>query len=198
MPMTSSGRRVTPAGVEYPSMTDVAVGLFRQPRFAGQGRRWFSVGDHSLFVDDMVIATAGLGRLDRLALLLHDAHESMTGDVPTDWKDDQLRMRQIGLDHRIMNAFFPGGIAEFGLYHDTVKHFDRRAVIAEATVVGPRMTQEFILGAFGTTDHTRWDIELLQDRLYYNRAWFGVPPTVESPESHPGAVEYLRRVTNLL
>src|SRR4051812_13725749 len=96
MPLTYTGRAVKPGSTVHPSMIDIAVGISRQPRFAGQGKRWFSVLDHSLFVDEIVKRASSvpiLGDDDevarkqwRLAVLLHDAHESMTGDVPTDFK----------------------------------------------------------------------------------------------------------------
>jgi 5'-deoxynucleotidase YfbR-like HD superfamily hydrolase len=101
MPMTHSGVLVTPGNGVAPPLVDIALGLSRQPRFGGQTRRWWSVLDHSLFVADLA-AREGRGLRVILALLLHDAHEALTGDIPTSLKKDDMRDVQASLDERIM------------------------------------------------------------------------------------------------
>jgi hypothetical protein len=199
MPLTYTGRRVKPGGIDHPSWIDIAVGQSRAARFAGQTRRWYSVLDHVLFMDEMVVKSV-VGNMSklRLSVLMHDAHEAMTADVPTDWKTESLRLQQIALDHLIMGAHYPGGMAEYKLYEATVKHFDRRALVAEARVVGPPVAADVVLEAFGVTEDTPEDVRLLQDRLYFAKHWFAVPPLVDRQEDHPGVKEYLRRVMNLL
>lgn len=137
MNMTNSGTLVTSeAGV--PSLTDIAIGLSRAARFAGQGRRWWSVLDHSLVVEE-IARGAGMTDAVRLAALLHDAHECVTGDVPTGFKPHDLRITQRLIDQRIFDTFFAryGGYAGFRQVKETVAALDARALAAEAQVVGP-------------------------------------------------------------
>jgi hypothetical protein len=136
MPMTHSGVLVTPGNGVAPPLVDIALGLSRQPRFGGQTRRWWSVLDHSLFVADLA-AREGRGLRVILALLLHDAHEALTGDIPTSLKTDDMRDVQASLDERIMREYFPGGAEAYLVLHGIVKAYDRRALLAEARLVGP-------------------------------------------------------------
>lgn len=212
MPLTYTGRSVMPGNGEYPSLMDIAVGISRQPRFAGQGRRWFSVLDHSLFCDELVkradvvpylaTGTEEARKRWRLAVLLHDAHEAITGDVPTTFKGVELKHEQERLDIEIGIAFYPArsGSPLFSSpdVKEWVRRIDRRALAAEARVVGPPVAPERILHAFGVTDDTSDDIDLLEAKLRYNADWFGVPPQVDSQNTHPGVQEYLRRVLELM
>jgi hypothetical protein len=212
VPITYTGRSVRPGSTAYPSLVDIAVGIFRQPRFAGQGKRWLSVGDHSLFADELVKASIPNGvpvigsddedaaRNWRLAVLLHDAHEAITADVPSDFKDETLKARQGELDIGIANAFYPGGWHSyyFGDVKDAIKHIDRRALAAEAQVIGPPVDKERILHAFGVTEDTHEDVKLLEQLLFANNRWFGAPPLAARQELHPGVREYLNRLMELL
>lgn len=55
---------------------DIALGLSRQPRYAGQGKFFYSVAQHSIYVATQVRADI------RIYGLLHDAHEAYMGDIP--------------------------------------------------------------------------------------------------------------------
>lgn len=141
--LTYDGRDVGPHE-GTPSLRDLAIGLFRMPRFGGQGRRWWSVLDHSMFMAELARRDAEARGLDepqtrafRLAALLHDAHEAITADVPTPYKSGLLYVRQRSLDERIMAAYFPGGIVAYDAFAPDVKRLDRRALRAEAVAHGP-------------------------------------------------------------
>lgn len=137
MPLTHSGRLVSLDRPDAPTLEDIGLGLSRQPRFTGQTRVWFSVLDHSFFVHDMAATEAPEVQL---AVLLHDAHESLTGDVPTGFKSEELRDLQKGfLDSLIAEAHYPGGYDAFteeGL-RAKIAEYDARALVAEAIEVGP-------------------------------------------------------------
>lgn len=125
-----------------PSIEDIAVGLARAPRFAGQGRSFWSVAHHALFVADLAFATAPAGTPHwmsaplELWALLHDAHEAVTGDVPTPFKTVALQELQRNLDRRILAGVAPG-LAVDTIMRDIVKLLDRRALLVEALRVGP-------------------------------------------------------------
>jgi len=72
--LTRSGTIVTPeTGV--PSLRDIAIALFRICRYAGQCDPFWTVGHHSLLVAEQV------DERERIYALLHDAEESITGDI---------------------------------------------------------------------------------------------------------------------
>jgi hypothetical protein len=94
--------------------------------------------DHHLYV---VHLARTLGKITDprplLALALHDAHEAVTGDVPTDVKNDDTRAIQRDLDRLIMREQFPGAFAAYDEWREIVKDFDKRALLAEALIIGP-------------------------------------------------------------
>jgi hypothetical protein len=202
MPLTYTGRLVKPGNGAHPSLIDIAVGLSRQPRFAGQTRRQWSVLDHTLFGDELIKleptwnreapAPAGL-RGFRLAWLLHDAHEAITGDVPTDVKrDTTLGKAQVMLDGEIMDAFYPGGIAQWGWWHDFVKDIDRKCLLAEAAVVGPPAAA----ATFDAPDPVA--AKLLEDQVCQPNPLLGVPPYEVDQRAHPAVQAYIQRMLELL
>lgn len=206
MPLTYTGRTVNPGNGAHPSLIDIAVGLSRQPRFAGQTRRWWSVLDHTLFGDELIKQDMGnavpLGssvRDLRLAWLLHDAHEAITADVPTDVKKDTLLgQRQDELDMDIARAFYPGGIGMWPTHRSWVKNYDRRCLLAEAHVVGPPA------GSLHFDAPDQKDTELLQHivstplNIIPRVPGLGVPPSALGQHEHPAVREYLNRMLELL
>ena len=208
MPLTYSGRLVRPGGSDHPSIIDIGVALSRQPRFAGMGKRWFSVLDHTLFCDELVKREADKWPVTlrdmRLAVLLHDAHECITADVPSDVKPKELKLAQEELDAEIFGAYFSDGYDTFCGYRacwlPEVRRIDRRALVAEAHVVGPPAPAAKILELFGCTDTMADDKNLLYDLLLVHAAhgYFGYPPTLGNPEQHPAVKEFVSRMTALL
>ncbi len=202
MPLTYTDRIVRPGGTEHPSLIDIAVGLSRQPRFAGQGRQWFSVLDHTLFCDELAKTLDNYSEESvveaRLAVLLHDAHEAVTADVPSDMKGQDLKYKQREIDVGIYEAFFPGGY-----YHHyirlgwdlMVKTVDRLALVAEAHVVGPPSSPERITELFGGVDGLN-DAEATLSNLL-DKGTVGVPPNMIHQEYHPAVMEFLKRMNTL-
>lgn len=138
---TFTGRRVTPSYGE-PAILDVAVGLSRMTRFAGQGKQFFSVLAHMMWMDDMY--QDRIGKLAhpamRLAILLHDAGEAVSADIPSPHKSSEQRGYQKLLDERIYNRYFAiwGGWKGYQeAFAEGVKSLDYTALLTEFWEVGP-------------------------------------------------------------
>lgn len=72
--------------------------------------------------------------------LWHDAHESVTGDIPTTWKTPDIRTAQHDLDERFMDYL---GIAPSLADIADVSAVDRIAFLAESWVLGPPGIKEW-------------------------------------------------------
>ena len=129
--ITVSGKLIMPDGNNAPTLGDIAQGLSRAPRFAGHLVRNWSVAEHSLAcartTDDNAL---------KLHLLLHDAHETVTGDIPATWKSQGIKNQQHDIDSLIYR--------ELGLYvpspseHQEIKRIDWEIQVAEAFLMGSK------------------------------------------------------------
>lgn len=133
--ITYTGRSVFPENDGAPSLDDIAVGLGRTARFAGQTKHWYPVLAHTIVVSRLVRPK------NRIHALLHDAPEAVVGDVPTPWKTDGARAHEEELLHRIYDEL---GIdlPRRGAQND-VKRADRMALAAEAHVLGHAAAQRY-------------------------------------------------------
>ena len=203
--LTYTDRVITPefpGEGDVPSPLDIAVSLSRMPRFGGHTRRWWSVLDHLLFCDTLV-STVGIAKSVRLAVLLHDAHECVTADVPTDAKGPGLRILQKELDVALMNRYFPGGYTAYYGHLETVKRIDMLALKAEAAVVGPPVSDRRLVEVeprFALdTQLEKNAAEILRSLLRgMSPTDLGVPPYTQGQEAHPAVVEYLSRIVKLM
>jgi uncharacterized protein len=120
---------------------DVAGGLSKGCRFGAQALEYYSVAQHALLVQRLVVA-AGHPEL-ALVALHHDSHEAYLCDIPTPLKrkirkatDVYARACDV-LDLAIAEAFgfeWPGqGSPE----QRAIKHADRQALLMEATRLLP-------------------------------------------------------------
>lgn len=126
--ITHSGRSVFPDTTAGPSLDDIATGLGRTARFAGQTKRWYPVLAHTIVVARLVRPE------NRIHALLHDAPEAVVGDVPTTWKTDAAREYEGILLHRIYTELgidMPDSDATAD-----VDRADHLALVAEAHVLG--------------------------------------------------------------
>lgn len=189
MPLTLSGRRVARDTTEHPSLTDIAVGLSRMPRFAGQTTHWFSVLDHTMLGLYLIEADGFAYRYDKRWWLLHDAHESMTGDVPTDLKGAELRFLQRTLDERIFAAFYPRLPLgpEGGEHEARIKELDSRCLRAEAVVLKEGRT----IGGAPLVE----DVALLK---YHLGQTLGRPPFWKDQHRHPLVRQYVSKLIELM
>lgn len=137
--MTRSGVLVMPDNKEAPPLCDIALALARLPRFGGHTIDPWSVAEHSMVVALLArwrgprspeYGTPVIGSLVELHGLIHDAHESVTGDTPSSWKTDETKRMQQALDVRIFASLGIDLPSEeiSALIHQC----DRAALLAEA------------------------------------------------------------------
>lgn len=131
--MTRSGVLVMPDNGAAPPLCDIALALARQPRFGGHTIDPWSVAEHSMVVALLARwrhSPALIGALPELHGLLHDAHESVTGDTPSSWKTDETKRLQQALDVRIFASLGIDLPAEE--IRTLIHQCDRAALLAEA------------------------------------------------------------------
>lgn len=197
--LTYSGRLVSlDSLLEPPSIADIGLALSRMPRFAGHTRRWWTVAHHVLWLEDYGRAN-GLDRDARLGILLHDAHEAITGDIPTHFKTADMREVQRELDAVIFQRYHPR------FYHaaEIVKYYDRLGLMAEAVVVGPpgldlRGDPE---GAKALLAEHFMGLPVVEQDSVFLRDWIVDHLNLTHPDGGgPAAVEheFIRRVVDLL
>lgn len=132
-----------------PSLEDIALGLSRMPRFGGQTVFEWTVADHVVCATSYVIKLIGKGlstedttRLLPLHVMLHDAHEALTSDIPTTFKTDDMKALQRRLDVRLYTAL--GLTLPTATEADYIKQIDRAMLLAEAAVCTPLTTYQKI------------------------------------------------------
>lgn len=131
---TFSNRAVYPdAG--SPSVEDIALGLSRMVRFAGQTQKWYCVLAHSFTVAELVEEKY------RLHALLHDAPEAIVSDVVTSWKSSTASFNENVLLDRIYYELGVPSIKKDFKAQAAVKRADRIALCIEADILGHPATQ---------------------------------------------------------
>lgn len=144
-----------------PSIEDIAVGLGRQSRFAGQTREFYTVLCHSLvsgqLAEEFYPDEPGLPRYMRL----HDGHESMISDVPTTWKSDRTRQDEAELDRRIFEEHDVPKLDE--AQHAIFKLIDYACLAAEAHALGHSEAERWWpKDKFGPLESRAFELTVLQ------------------------------------
>lgn len=144
--MTLTGNYVK-QDVGVMTLGDIALGLSRMPRYGGQTMFEWHVADHVVcatrYIQHLMAQNFGIGGpLLPLHVLLHDAHEAMTGDIPTHFKTPDMKALQAKLDERIyLSLGFPLPTASERAYIGAI---DKAMLLAEAKVVTPFATYDMI------------------------------------------------------
>ena len=132
--ISASGVNVLPGGTNSPTASDIAIAMCRVTRYAGA--IWCPLSVHSILVADLCWM-ASREDVDWSMGLLHDAHETVTGEVTRHWKPPEMKLREFDLDRRIFEHFH----LDLTLYHrrrEFVKAADEKALTAEALLLGLR------------------------------------------------------------
>jgi hypothetical protein len=138
---SADGRKLGP-GHNAPTVSEIARGLGKLCRFAGNSRVFWPVLLHSMVVADLVDEEIAL------YALLHDAAEVVFNDTPTPFKPSFFEAREKAVLRKLY--------ADMGVPEPTedilarVKVADRAALVAEAHVIGPLGLGEY----FGESDST--------------------------------------------
>jgi uncharacterized protein len=115
---------------EHVCVEDIAAGLAHTCRYSGQINKYYSVGEHSVRVAQMVLA-AGHTELG-LPALLHDGHEAYLGELTSMTKalvgEPYLRLAD-RIDKAIAEAF---GFEPALFHHPAVKEQDSLLLRMEA------------------------------------------------------------------
>jgi 5'-deoxynucleotidase YfbR-like HD superfamily hydrolase len=130
---TYSGKIAFPGGA--PSLLDMAISLSREGRFAGAGRRFFSVALHTFVVCDL------LGPALQFDGIMHDSPEVITGDTPKPAKTSEIE----AFEEELLRANYASHGVTFPNNFDraAVKEADRLAMRGEVYTVGNIALQEF-------------------------------------------------------
>ena len=114
-----------------PSLSEIGHSLAHINRFTGHAKRAYSVAEHSLLVADMANAD-GMGTMVELCALMHDAHESITGDVATPIKQvlgDAWGRFERAEQNALLHAY--GLVDAMAEHASIVKFYDRKALATE-------------------------------------------------------------------
>jgi hypothetical protein len=115
-----------------PTAIDIAVHAGRLCRFGGA--IWHPLLPHLVFVG--LLAYRRSGSLSNLLWgFLHDAHETVTGDVPRPFKCDCMRKEQSALDERILQRYM-GLKLERLIDYKLINECDHDACDLEASELG--------------------------------------------------------------
>lgn len=132
--ITQSGVHIQTTGgaAGTPTAQDIAVHAGRLCRFGGAV--WYPLLPHLVLVGLLAYRRSGL-LMNLLWGFLHDAHETVTGDVPRPFKCDCMRREQSALDRRILDRFI-GLEAEPLIDYKLINECDHDACDLEAIELG--------------------------------------------------------------
>lgn len=130
---------------------DIARSLSMQSRYTGHTKHFYSVAQHSVLLAKHALACID-GEAKALALLLHDAHEFVVGDVSSP-------LKQLMPEFRKIDDLWTLAIRDrYGLSHDEdlwkyVKNLDIRILLKEREVLLPHTGEhDWCLGQWEPLD----------------------------------------------
>lgn len=148
-----SGATLNVRGCEFdkaPELTDFAVAMGRAARFAGQTNHWWSVLHHT-YAGYIAMRHQGL-KLSNPAVkrwMVHDAHEALTGDVPSPVKPGDMKLFQKCADLEFVKVMPAGWPKASESVIKIVSEIDYRMLKAEAYALHPPMEEQKFVEVFG-------------------------------------------------
>lgn len=128
--LTVSGVSICRGQIALPSPSDLAIQMSRITRYGGA--IWCPLLFHSLLVGKMLPEDTGEQTV--LYGLLHDAHETVLGEIPHNWKPKGRDDDERAIDDLILSS---AGLDRAFIDFQLVKHCDRAAVHVETRKLGP-------------------------------------------------------------
>jgi hypothetical protein len=125
---------MNPGCGNVPTPKDIAVGMCRITRYAGA--LWVPLAAHSVIVAEFCYRRAESDK-DRFFCygLLHDAHETVTGEVTRHYKPAEMKPFENELDDVIFSAFNLD-VQAYREQKRFIKSSDEMSLAAEATLLG--------------------------------------------------------------
>jgi 5'-deoxynucleotidase YfbR-like HD superfamily hydrolase len=137
---TYTGKRFTPFDpqMEDIDIQDIAEGLSKECRFAGQISQFYSVAEHSVRVSWLLAPRLLTQEHKTLALygLLHDASEAYMKDMPKPIKDAP-GMEFYRAAHRLLQATIYNAFGLSSSVPQAVKQADMQMLVSEAHALLP-------------------------------------------------------------
>ncbi len=185
--LTHTGQMVLKDNLTAPTITDIAIHTGKIVRFGGAVSGFWTVLHHLFVCHDLGLQFAKAHNFSTprtlyllIDLLLHDAHEAITSDVPSTWKPSVMQDLQRDLDHRIYNSL---GLRQSNLDAHVVKQIDALSLRAEAHTICP--------DHFKAAPHFAGDLTL-EDRMVVSRIAekYATPGDTIGANS-PGVIKYI-------
>lgn len=141
--LTANGAQIDLRHIEPDSISilDIAHHLAKKDRYAGACSRLYGVAEHSLLTLELLEHEFPLvPPAVKLAALLHDAHEAITGDITTPmkqllgdvWTIEEHRIQRVVLRRfKVLTAFTAA--------HDAIDWADKTALVTERAALLPRV-----------------------------------------------------------
>ncbi len=143
--ITFTGRQLHPGCGKAPSPEDIAVGMCRITRYAGS--LWCPLAAHSALVADFAYLATDEELMWAYGLL-HDAHETVTGELVWNYKPKAMVLLEDELDEAIFGSFNLN-IANYREARAVIKEADMKALAAECTVLDLKGWPEYYEKATG-------------------------------------------------
>lgn len=132
--ITYTGVQMHPGGENVPTEMDIAVGMCRITRYAGA--LWVPLAAHSVLVAELAFQrSVGARNVAFCCGLLHDAHETVTGEVTRHYKPKEMKPYENELDELIFPAFGLD-VEAYRQASALFKEADTAALALEATIHG--------------------------------------------------------------
>lgn len=136
--ITNSGVQMFPGNPGVPTPHDIAVGMCRITRYAGA--LWLPLAAHSILVAEYSARGEPYASVRRQFSdiywamgLLHDAHETVTGEVTRHYKPKEMKVFESELDEKIFKAFHLD-VQHYRTDHAFFKTMDEKALTAECVI----------------------------------------------------------------
>lgn len=165
-----------------PTLEDIAISLSRIPRFAGHTILPWSVAQHSLLVG-RIVRRQGWSVMAEAYALLHDAHESLTNDIPSPFKSSGMKQLQADLDERIWESVELEAPMPL-LYRELIHSADMTALVTEANVLGHPHLYDHLTMVDQLRPAAETNLHLLRD----------IARETDYPGGESGREEWLRTV----